>query len=163
MVKTMRVDERLMHGQVAVTWVNSLNISAILVANDEVAGNEMSKMAIKMVKPNGINLAIKTVAEGINLLNDPRTEDLAILVLVRTVADANEILKHTSSIDKINIGGVRKKEGGKLVSPAVYLNQQDLLAVQEMTQHNIPIEFRMTPADTPKEAATILKQYLEKE
>ncbi|MBP1042882.1 PTS sugar transporter subunit IIB [Vagococcus sp. BWB3-3] len=163
MVKIMRVDERLLHGQVAVTWVNNLNVGSILVANDEVATNEMSKMAIQMVKPNGISLAIKTVEDGIAILNDPRTENLNILVLVRTLADALAITERVETIERVNVGGVRKKEGAKLVSPAVYLNQADLLNVREISNIVRDVDFRMTPADSPKTGKQILEQYLEEE
>ena len=50
MVELCRVDDRMLHGQVAVTWVNQVAPDAILIANDEAATNEMSKLAFKMAK-----------------------------------------------------------------------------------------------------------------
>lgn len=74
MVELCRVDDRMLHGQVAVTWVNQVAPDAILIANDEAATNEMSKLAFKMAKPAGVKLAIKTVKDAAVLLNDPRTK-----------------------------------------------------------------------------------------
>ena len=59
MVELCRVDDRMLHGQVAVTWVNQVAPDAILIANDEAATNEMSKLAFKMAKPAGVKLAIR--------------------------------------------------------------------------------------------------------
>ena len=54
MVELCRIDDRLLHGQVAVTWVGAVAPEAILIANDEAATNEMSKLALKMAKPAGV-------------------------------------------------------------------------------------------------------------
>ena len=48
MVKALRVDERLIHGQVAMAWTRDLGIQGIMVADDEAASNEMQKMTLKM-------------------------------------------------------------------------------------------------------------------
>lgn len=63
MVELCRIDDRLLHGQVAVTWVGAVAPEAILIANDEAATNEMSKLALKMAKPAGVKLAVKTIDE----------------------------------------------------------------------------------------------------
>ena len=68
MVELCRIDDRLLHGQVAVTWVGAVAPEAILIANDEAATNEMSKLALKMAKPAGVKLAIKTIDDAIALL-----------------------------------------------------------------------------------------------
>ena len=70
MVKTCRVDHRLIHGQVAVTWINNINPDAIVVANDEVIKDEIALCALKMVKPDGMKMAIRSTDEAIRLIND---------------------------------------------------------------------------------------------
>ena len=57
MVILMRIDERMLHGQVALTWVNEVHPEAILIANDEAAENDMAKLAFKMAKPDGCLLS----------------------------------------------------------------------------------------------------------
>lgn len=111
MVKLMRVDARLLHGQVAVTWVSKVAASSILIADDEVMTNEMSKMALKMAKPSGVNLAIRSIDGAAELLNDPRSRDNSIFVIVRTIADALRLVEKTDQIKQINIGGVKKRRG----------------------------------------------------
>ena len=88
MVIGLRVDERMLHGQVAVTWMGQLSPDSILIANDEVVNNEMSKMALKMVKPEGVKMAIRSIDDGAEVLNDKRAKNLKIFVIVRTIQDA---------------------------------------------------------------------------
>ena len=101
MVELCRVDDRMLHGQVAVTWVNQVAPDAILIANDEAATNEMSKLAFKMAKPAGVKLAIKTVKDAAVLLNDPRTKKTRIFLIVRTVQDALELAKSFDWMDDV--------------------------------------------------------------
>ena len=160
MVELLRVDERLLHGQVAVTWVSNLDISSILIANDDVVNNEMSKMALKMAKPTGINLAIRNIDEGAALLNDPRVDKTKVLVLVKTVQDALRLIeKVEEKIDQVNIGGIKRKEGSKLIAPAVYVNQDDIDTLNKLITKVDKVEFRMVPSESAKSAESIIKNF----
>ncbi|MBW4847379.1 MAG: PTS sugar transporter subunit IIB [Lachnospiraceae bacterium] len=157
MVKFFRVDERLLHGQVAVTWVSQVAPTSILIANDEIMRNEIAKMAIKMVKPNGVNLAIRDIAGAVELLKDPRTENLQIFVIVKTVQDALRLVNQVDGIGHINIGGIKKKEGSRLLGAAVYVNDADVETISQLAGKVKTVEFQMVPADKPKAAMTLVK------
>jgi mannose/fructose/N-acetylgalactosamine-specific phosphotransferase system component IIB len=150
MVKLLRVDERLLHGQVALNWVSNVGASSILIANDEVMQNEMSKMALKMAKPSGVNLAIRDIKSAVELLKDPRSSDVTVFVIVRTLADALRLAQQTDAIKFINIGGIKKKEGGKLIAPAVFINNEDVEVLKQLGALVEKIEFRMLPSDSPR-------------
>lgn len=157
MVKYFRVDERLLHGQVAVTWVSQVAPTSILIANDEIMENEIAKMAIKMVKPNGVNLAIRSIDGGAELLKDPRTEKLQIFVIVKNVQDALRLVNQVEGISHINIGGIKKKEGSRLVGAAVYINDDDIAVIRQLLEKVGSVEFQMVPADKPKAAAAVIE------
>jgi mannose/fructose/N-acetylgalactosamine-specific phosphotransferase system component IIB len=157
MVELLRVDSRLLHGQVAVSWMNNVKSRSILVANDEVMGDEMAKMALKMAKPEGSNLAIRSLADGAALLNDPRIKDTPVFVLVKTVQDALRMVDLAGNIDHVNIGGIKRKEGSKLVRPAVFLNQEDVETIKELIQKVKTVEFQMIPTENSKSAEAVIK------
>jgi mannose/fructose/N-acetylgalactosamine-specific phosphotransferase system component IIB len=156
MVKLLRVDERLLHGQVALNWVSNVGASSILIANDEVMQNEMSRMALKMAKPSGVNLAIRDINGAVELLRDPRSADITVFVIVRTLTDALRLAKQTDTIKFVNIGGIKKKEGSKLIAPAVFVNNDDMTILKELSTHVEKIEFRMLPSDSPRSWENIL-------
>jgi mannose/fructose/N-acetylgalactosamine-specific phosphotransferase system component IIB len=156
MVKLLRVDERRLHGQVALNWVSNVGASSILIANDEVMQNEMSRMALKMAKPAGCNLAIRDINGAAELLNDPRSADVTIFVIVRTLGDALRLAKLAGTIPLVNIGGIKKKEGGKLIAPAVFVNDEDREMLRQLSTVVQKIEFRMLPSDTPKSWESVL-------
>lgn len=157
MVELLRIDERLLHGQVATTWVNAVGPEAILIANDESATNEMSKLALKMAKPSGCKLAIKTVQDAADLINNPKTNDIKIFVITRTIDDTLRLLKLTNQVKKINLGGVKKREGGKMVAASVFLNQEDIKNLKEIETQVEELEVRMVPSEPKTPLSKILK------
>jgi mannose/fructose/N-acetylgalactosamine-specific phosphotransferase system component IIB len=156
MVKLLRVDERLLHGQVALNWVSNVGASSILIANDDVMQNEMSKMALKMAKPSGVNLAIRDIKGAVELLKDPRSFDITVFVIVRTLADALRLAQQTNAIKYVNIGGIKKKEGSRLIAPAVFVNNEDAEVLKQLSALVEKIEFRMLPSDSPKPWNSVL-------
>lgn len=158
MVILTRIDERLLHGQVALTWVNDVHPDAILIANDEDAHNEMARLALKVAKPQGVKLAIKDLKDGIDLLNDPRTKNIRIFLIVRTLQDALYIAKKADLNHKINIGAVRKKENAKQYCPSVFLDEKDLKSLKELENYVDLIEFRMVPSQQSISSTKILEE-----
>lgn len=158
MVILMRIDERMLHGQVALTWVNEVHPEAILIANDEAAENDMTKLALKVAKPADVKLAIKSVAEGAALLNNPKTQKIRIFVIVRTLADAVRLIRQTSQIHSVNIGGVRKKEGSRQLGNGVFLSQEDIADLKELHKNVETVEFRMVPSQAKIEYEKILEE-----
>ena len=76
MIKLLRVDDRLIHGQVATTWTKTLQADSIIVANDEVIHNELQIIALKLAVPAGMKVAIRSVEDAIGLLQNPKAETL---------------------------------------------------------------------------------------
>lgn len=64
MIKKLRVDHRLLHGQVAFSWTSALNVDCILIANDSVMKDELRKTTLKMAKPNGVKLVMKNIEDS---------------------------------------------------------------------------------------------------
>ena len=103
MIVCLRVDERLIHGQVAMTWTKELKLNGLVVASDEAASNELQKMTLKMAVPEGIKCIIKSVEDVTTILDDPRSESMSIIVLVQIVKDAVSLCKRYKNIELVNI------------------------------------------------------------
>lgn len=150
MIKLTRIDDRLVHGQVAFTWTPSLNIDCILVANDKVVKDEFQKMTLNLAKPSGIKLLIKSVVDGATFLNDERSKSLKILVLVNNVKDAASLVAQVQEITSINLGGLRSKDGSKLISKAFAVNEEDIEIIRDLLEKGIELEVRQVPTDNKR-------------
>lgn len=139
MITQIRVDDRLIHGQVAVVWTKELNAQLLVVANDEAAKNEVMQMTLKMAVPNGMKLLIRSVDDAINIFNDPRGADKRIFVIVNSVSDANKIAQNVENIETVNVANAGRFDKSdpstkKMIFPSVQLNPNELAAAKELAK-----------------------------
>lgn len=148
MVELLRVDDRLLHGQVAYAWSKSLPINLIVIANDEVSQDKTAKATFALAKPAGMSLVISTVEKTIGFLNSAKAQNYRALVLVNTVADAAAIARATTGIASVNVGGLREREGSKRYTTAVCLTPEDVETIKELGRDGFEVSAQQVPADT---------------
>lgn len=157
MVLNLRVDERMLHGQVVVSWLKYLGVDTVIVANDDAANNEIEKMSLKMASPKNIKCAVVGVEKAITTLKDPRAEAKKIMVLVKTIDDALAILQagiETPSVVIGNYGNIVKPDvpNKKLVSKFVRFDEADLTVSRQIAgtakERGIPYYIANTPSDS---------------
>jgi fructoselysine/glucoselysine PTS system EIIB component len=147
MIKLTRIDDRLVHGQVAFTWVSSLGINCLIVANDKVAGDEFLKMTLGLAKPPTAKLLVMTLKEAITFLNDDRNRNLKILLIVNCVRDAAVMKESVAEIASVNFGGIRTREGARLISKAVAVTEEDIAIIRQLLSAGVELEVRQVPTD----------------
>ena len=82
MIVLTRVDHRLLHGQVAFSWTQTIGADCILIANDDVPTNEIRKTTIKLAKPQGVKLVIKSIDDSIAALKSGVTDKYKLFIVV---------------------------------------------------------------------------------
>lgn len=157
MVKLLRIDDRLLHGQVAFSWTNSLGVDAIIVANDEVVNDPIIKMSLKMATPPDVKLAIRSIEDAITLIENPKTKNMSIFVVVKNSTDAVRLAERTEMIKNINIGGVRKEEGKQMLTRAIFINDTDISNFNRLNELGREVEVRQVPTDAKKYIHELLK------
>lgn len=160
-ITALRVDDRLIHGQVAMTWTKQLSVQGIVVANDEAANDNTQKMALKMAVPGGIKSLIKPVDEAIRILNNPKASKMRILVLTRTVKDALKIRQSVGEIGFLNVGNTGRFDGidvsEKLVlTPTIMLTKAEQQALKDLVALDPKACMQQVPNDEQKLVKDIL-------
>jgi fructoselysine and glucoselysine-specific PTS system IIB component len=156
MIKLTRIDDRLVHGQVAFTWTPALGVDCLIVANDKVARDEFMKMTLSLAKPAGTKLLIKSLQEAAAFLNDEKNKGLKVLLVINSIRDATVMAAEVPEIRSINIGGIRLKEGAKLISKAVGVNDEDITLIRELLSNGIELEIRQVPTDNKQMVAGLI-------
>ncbi|MGT2932843.1 PTS sugar transporter subunit IIB [Streptococcus catagoni] len=163
MITQIRVDDRLIHGQVAVVWTKELNAPLLVVANDEAAKNEITQMTLKMAVPNGMKLLIRSVEDSIQLFNDPRAKDKRIFVIVNSVTDACAIAKNVSDLEAVNVANVGRFDKSdpaskvKLTS-SLLLNPKELEAAKELASlPNLDVFNQVLPSNSKVHLSQLVK------
>lgn len=156
MIKLIRIDDRLLHGQVVFTWVPSLGIDCIVVANDKVAKDDFQKMTLGLAKPPGAKLLIKSVSETAVFLNDEKSRPSKIIVLINSVQDAFSLANEVHEIQSINFGGVRVREGARQISKAISITDSDVILIKELYGRGVELEIRQVPSDQKQKVETLI-------
>ena len=156
MIKLTRIDDRLVHGQVAFTWTPALGVDCLVVANDKVAKDEFMKMTLGLAKPAGTKLLIKSLKEAAAFLNDEQNKGLKVLLIINSVKDAAIMAAEVPEIKSINIGGIRLKDGAKLISKAVGVNDEDITMMRDLLNKGIELEIRQVPTDNKQMVESLI-------
>lgn len=147
MIKLLRVDHRLIHGQVVFSWTSYLDADCILVACDAVVKDEIRKTTMKLSKPNGVKLVIKGIDDAADAINSSKTDPYKLFIVVESIADAEKLTAKCPQIKEVNLGGVKKTDDRKKLSAAVYANDEEIELIKKMIGRNINVEIRQTPGD----------------
>lgn len=156
MVKLLRIDDRLVHGQVAFTWTPALGVDCLFVANDRVAKDEFLRMTLGLAKPAGSKLLIKSIGDTVAYLNDGKNNGQQLLVLVDSVKDAHALVAGVEAIRSVNFGGIRAKAGARQVSKALALTDNDIILIRELLAKGIELEARQVPTDKKQPIENLL-------
>ena len=143
MIKLVRVDHRLLHGQVIFSWTKQVGTNYIIVADDKVPNDPISMMALSIAKPVDCELSI------IPFENASKN----IMIIVKGPAEALQLAKELPEVTEINYGGVAKKAGSKEYGKAVYLNEAELKATQELISMGKKIYIQMVPSSPIEHAS----------
>ena len=155
MLVGLRVDHRLLHGQVAFSWTSALGADCILIANTAVTNDNHRKTAIKMAKPAGTKLVIKNIEDSIKALNSGVTDKYKLFVIVENVKDAYELMTK-ADIHSVTLGGTKATNETKNISKAVNLTDEEISLVKELIERGDEVEIRMVPADKKMLAKNVL-------
>lgn len=160
MLKLVRVDERLVHGQVAVGWTSNSGANTILVANDEAQNDKIKAMALDLAKPAGVKLYIRSVEESGSIVEKFASAKKAqVLVLVRTVPDALKLIKESNGVIKeLNVGGLKFEEGKHKLNEFVAVSDEDIKDLKEIQEMGVKLDFRMLPRDKRLNLNDLLKE-----
>ena len=147
MIKLTRIDDRLVHGQVAFTWTPALGVDCLLIANDKVAKDEFLKMTLGLAKPANTRLLIKSLADAATFLKDEKSRNAKVLLIVNSVKDAYAMANEVPEIKSINFGGLRMINGTRLISKAVAVSDEDITLIKELLDKGIELELRQVPTE----------------
>ena len=150
-----RIDNRLIHGQVGMTWTNSIGANLVLVANDQVAEDTVQQNLMDMAVPPTVDTRYFTLQKTIDIIGRA-AEDQLIFIVVKTPQDALTLVEGGVPIKKINIGNLHYSEGKTQITNTVSIDDEDLKSFKKLMEHGVQLEIR----GVPTESATDINKYL---
>ena len=150
MIQLLRVDHRLLHGQVVFSWCSQLNPNCILIANDAAATDDVRKAALRLGKPNNAKLVIKTVEDSIAAINEGKPDKYSLMIVTGNVKDAVRLARETTQIKSINLGGTKSTPDRHALSHMVYVSDEEEKLLHEAVAEGIEVSIQAVPSDSKK-------------
>ena len=145
-IQLLRIDDRLIHGQVVVGWVPVLGIQLLVVVNDSVAGNTMQKTLMEIACPANLKVVFYKVKDAAAACRVAGGEKA--LLLFSQPLDVWDFLEAGGPVESVNIGGLHYCEGKRQMGPIVCVSDVDVKVFRDIRRRGIPIEIRAVPGDT---------------
>ncbi len=154
----IRIDDRLIHGQVAARWSTGLGASRIMVANDEVAADEMQKGILRMVAPPGIATSIISKEKAATNILSGKYSSQKVLLVLKSPKDALDLMDRGLEIKEINVGNMAKRDNTVQIKKSLSITKDEFEDFEELSNRGVRLTARMVP----DESEVLLENFLSK-
>jgi len=147
----VRMDNRLIHGQILVSWNSAFKIDHIIVTNDKVAADPLQVTLLKAVAPLTAKVSVLSIQDCVAYCNSPEAEKENIFVLAKFPEDGLALEENGLKMPVLNMGNQAFVRGSQKISNTVYLTEAGVKALKKLHEMGIRITCRMMPGDPDSE------------
>jgi len=145
MITLFRIDDRLIHGQVAMAWSRAAKADVIIAVDNTAANNKVQKMALMMAKPSGVDVEIVDTKNFLDVFNNYKHKN--VMLVVGNPIEAKTII---DDLDKdtnfaINLGNLKSGEKKERISESIYVTPEEKDLLNQIKNMGIKIFIQGTP------------------
>lgn len=154
MITVARIDERMIHGQVAYAWPVAYKSDAIVAVDDEIAKDAFQKSLLEMAAPKSMRCFVLTIEKAVEFLS--KYQNKKIFIVVKSPSTYLKMIELGAKIPQINVGGIYFAEGRRQISKTVYVDDEMINVFKQLNAHNVKLEIRATPSDTSLDLMSLI-------
>lgn len=151
-----RIDNRLIHGQVATQWCGSIGANLILVANDDVAANTFRQGLMDMAAPSYAQTRYWTIEKTISTIHKA-SDAQKIFLVCENPTDVLKLVEGGVPIKKVNIGNMHMAEGKRQVATTVAVDDKDVAAFAKLQELGVELEIRKVPQEGAEDVSKLFR------
>lgn len=153
-----RIDNRLIHGQVATQWTSSIGANLILVANDEVADDKLRQRLMDMAAPQSATTRYFTIQKTIDIIHKA-SDKQKIFIICETPQDVLKLVEGGVPIDKVNIGNMHMSKGKEQVVGSVAVDQDDVDTFSRLQDKGVELEIKRVPSEGKEKLSKLFESF----
>lgn len=157
-VALLRIDSRLIHGQVAGSWVNHVAPKTLIASCDAAANDPLRKSLLLQVGPASARTNVLDIAKTVRVYFNPEYKGMRTMIVVESPMDALKLLEEGIQVDEVNVGGVTFKPGMTLITEAVSVNEEHIEAYKGIHARGVPMILQQVPTSSRTEMMGKLKE-----
>jgi mannose/fructose/sorbose-specific phosphotransferase system IIB component len=159
----VRIDDRLIHGQIVEGWLKTIGVSHIVVISDEVAADKMQQILLSMAVPRNVKVTNYSVEESAKKLIEPQLTTDRVMLLLSRPSDVLRLINYGVKLTSVNVGGMHYSQGKRQVLRNVSVDENDIKALREIAEHGVMLEGRVLPSDEMVNVVEIIENQLKHE
>jgi D-glucosaminate PTS system EIIB component len=156
-LRLVRVDDRLIHGQVVAIWLKTLGARRILIVDDRTAHDDFLREVLELAAPAGTDVEIHDLASGTSRVRDAAADQEPVFVLVRTPLTALRLREAGIEFPVLNVGGIAAGPTRKPLYRNISASADELEAMRQLERMGTRVELRIVESDRPVMFASIDK------
>ncbi|WP_308557568.1 PTS sugar transporter subunit IIB [uncultured Lactobacillus sp.] len=156
-MQNVRIDERLIHGQVATMWTNALKLTRIMVVGDDIVKNDVLKTGLKTACPHGVHLSILTAHGAARRINSGKYVGQTVLLLVKNPAVLRQLVDFDVKLPEINVGNMSTKPNSRQVAKSVAVTDKDVKDFKYLDEKGCHIYHQMVPSESKEDFMEMIK------
>lgn len=146
-IVNVRMDERLIHGQVAGIWAPSLHTQRIIVINDEAAADTLQKSSLRMVAPTSMRLSVLPVESAAKNIRSGKYGKQRLFLVFKNPTDVLRYLKAGGKLTHVNVGNMSYKEGSKDITKSIKVLDEEIDVFESIAAMDINVTAQLVPND----------------
>ncbi len=152
----IRIDDRLIHGQVVVGWGNVIKPDRILLCSDDVASVDWQRTIYLSAVPEHLNASVLTLDKTVQALKNGQFDEERVLLLVDSPKSVVYLVEQGIDIRQVNVGGMHFKPGKNQISTFIFVDQNDIINFEILCKKGIHLEGRDVPTRSPVNICKVL-------
>lgn len=156
-IEFVRVDDRLIHGEVVTAWVPTYRINHIIIVDDTVATDPFQKRVLKALSPAKVRVDAFTVAEAVTDLNKPWNEKERILLLAKSPVAYAQLAEAGIDLPQVNLGGMGIRGERKTFVKNVACDETEIQAIRKLVDKGIHVFYQLVPEQRVIEITDLIK------
>ena len=156
-VTHMRIDNRLIHGQIVVSWIRAEHADLLMVANDTIAGDDFQRSILLAVAPPSTRELVFSIDDALAYIASPEHAQERVFLLVKTPEDAMRLVRGGLGIQTVNVGNMAFVVGAKRVSNTVYVTPADIDNFVALHDAGVELTCRMMPTERSNDFMKMLE------
>lgn len=141
----IRIDDRLIHGQVAMIWTNSLGATRIMVVDDDASKSELVKMSLKLATPSGVSLSVLTLEKATTRILSGAYEGQRVLLVIKSPENLLKLIKAGVVVNHANIGNLACKDPAIRYSDSVCMTQAQIETCKQLRKLDVQLTVQLLP------------------
>ncbi len=157
MISWVRIDDRLIHGQVVEGWIPYLKVNHVVVVSDQAAADETQRLLMRICLPDALSLDVLSVAEAGSRLAGVLNGDKKTLVLAPSPHEILKLLEAGLAVDAVNVGGLHYSVGKVQLGRAIFLGGEDRAALLAIAGRGVRLDARGVPRGKRADRLALLR------